>query len=428
MKRLVFVFCCALGLGATADASQLDLQELYRHLHQNPELSYQEGETSAFLAQHLQALGYQVTTGVGGHGLVATMAHGKGKTLLIRADMDALPVPEQTGLPFASTKRVKTADGRSIPVMHACGHDVHMTVLLGVAEYMAQHKEQWRGKLLLVGQPAEERGGGAKAMLDDGLYDRFGRPDYALALHDSASLPVGTIGYTPGFALASVDSIDVLMHGVGGHGAYPHTTKDPVVLAAELITQLQTIVSREINPLEPAVLTVGSIHGGTKHNIIPDQVKLQLTLRAYSMDVRQQVIDALKRMSRGLAAAHGLPEDKYPEVIVAEDEFTPSTYNNPALADMAARIWKQQFGPDKIRQVPPVMGGEDFGRFGAVEPRIPSLIFWLGAVPLDKWQEARQTGRTLPSLHSPFWAPDAEHAIPMGVQAMTALARSLLAP
>ncbi len=421
----VFSIGLLVWLTSTVQANSLDLLKIYRHLHQNPELSYQEKETAQFLATTLESLGYEVHTGIGGHGVVALLKNGDGPTVMIRADMDALPVKEQTGLPFASRKTVIQPDGQKVSLMHACGHDVHMTVLLGVAEHMARQRSEWHGTLMLVGQPAEERGGGAKAMLADGLFERFPRPDYNLALHDSASLPAGSIGYTAGYALASVDSIDIDVFGLGGHGAYPHRTKDPVVLASRLVVDLQTIISREINPIAPAVLTVGSIHGGTKHNIIPDRVHLQLTLRAYSKTVRNQIIDALKRLATGLAISAGLPKDRMPVVTVQEDEYTPSTYNHPQLVDFAINTWQHALNDVVIKSVPPVMGGEDFGRFGAVSPPIPSFIFWLGAVPQAQWEKAQKGQSTLPSLHSPFWAPDAKTAIPVGVKAMTVLAKHL---
>jgi amidohydrolase len=289
------------------------LDALYRHFHAHPELSLHEEKTSAKLAEELREVGFQVTHPVGGQGLVAVLRNGQGPTLLIRSDLDALPVTEQTGLPYASTVQTKDDKGNTVGVMHACGHDVHMTVLAGTARVLNTLKDRWRGTLVLIGQPAEERVQGARAMLADGLFKRFPKPDMAIALHCAADLPAGMVGVNGGHVLANVDSVDVVIRGVGGHGAWPHRTKDPIVLAAETVLALQTIVSRETDPLEPAVVTVGSIHGGTKYNIIPDEVRLQLTLRSYSDDVRKHTITAIKRITRGLAQAAGLPEDRYPK-------------------------------------------------------------------------------------------------------------------
>src|SRR6266576_3829810 len=304
---------------AKVDQEYPSLLELYKHLHTHPELSFQEEKTSAKVAEELRAAGYEVTTRVGKHGVVAVLRNGTGPTILVRTDMDALPVKEQTGLPYASSVVAKDPDGKDVPVMHACGHDMNMTCVLGAARVLPKLKEAWHGTLVIIGQPAEERGGGARAMLADGLFQKFPRPDFCLALHDDAEIAAGTVSYTPGFALANVDSVDLIVHGIGGHGAYPHKTRDPVVLAAQIILALQTIVSREIQPGEPAVVTVGSIHGGTKHNIISDEVRLQLTVRSYTDEVRQHTLEAIKRISRGLADAAGIPPDRSP-VVTVEDE------------------------------------------------------------------------------------------------------------
>ena len=423
-------FCILIVLaviGSPSPAAARDsLLALYRDLHQAPELSFHEQQTARRLADELRALDFKVTEGVGGHGIVGVIENGDGPTLMLRADMDALPIREQTGYRFASTVTTVDADGNSVPVMHGCGHDIHMTVFIGTARKLVQQRDRWRGTLVMVGQPAEERGAGARAMLADGLFQRFPRPDFNLALHVNAGLPVGTVGYTAGYALASVDSVDVRVHGVGGHGAYPHTTRDPVVLAAQIINALQTLVSREIAPVEPGVVTVGSIHGGTKHNIIPDQVDLQLTVRAYSENTRQTLLRGIERIARNQALAMGLPEGKLPTVTI-KDEQTRSTYNNPQLTDRIAGVFESTLGADRVVTLPPVMGGEDFSEYGLQEPRIPSLIYWLGAVSQKKYDAAQASGSALPSLHSPYFLPDAEPAIETGVAAMTAAALELLA-
>ncbi len=402
------------------------LEDLYRHLHRNPELSFHEVETAARIAAELQGLGYQVTTGVGGHGVVAVRRNGPGPTVMIRADLDALPIEEQTGLAYASRVRAPDRDGNLTPVMHACGHDVHMTVLVGTARRLAARRQDWSGTVVLIGQPAEERSGGAKAMLADGLFERFPRPDYNLALHVASDLKAGTVGAVSGYFMANVDSVDIVVPGVGGHGAYPHRGKDPVVLAARLIDSLQTIVSREISPLEPAVVTVGSIHGGTQHNIIPSEVKLQLTLRSYSPQVRDQTIAAIRRMALNLARAAGMPEDRLPEITVL-DEHTPAAYNEPALTARVLDVLRQELGDDAVVPVTAEMVGEDFGRYGMVEPRIPSLMFRLGTVAADRHAEYEAGRLRLPTLHSARFAPDPEPTIQTGVHAMSAAALALLA-
>ncbi len=308
-RFLLLVSCVCFGTGGLANTVDIDqLFGQYRHLHQNPELSLQEKNTSAYLAEQLRALGYEVVTGVGGYGLVATLRNGDGPTVLFRTDMDALPIAEQTGLPFSSTARAVNEAGETVPVMHACGHDIHMTVMLGIARQMMADKAGWQGTLLLLAQPAEEIGAGAKAMIADGLYDRFPVPDYNPAFHVSPDLPAGQIGYVSGYAMANVDSVDITVYGVGGHGAYPQKTKDPIVMAAQIILALQTIVSRELSPLDSAVVTVGSIHGGSKHNIIPDQVKLQLTVRSYADETRKFLLRRIRKISRGIARTAGMPE------------------------------------------------------------------------------------------------------------------------
>ncbi|MFZ5608085.1 MAG: amidohydrolase [Pseudomonadota bacterium] len=400
------------------------LEALYLDLHRNPELSFLEFRTAKRLAEELRGLGYSVSEGVGKTGVVAVLKNGEGPTVMIRADMDALPVAEETGLDYASKVTATGIDGTTSPVMHACGHDVHMTVWTGTARRLAAMKDAWRGTLVMVAQPAEERGGGARQMLADGLFQRFPRPDYNLALHVSAALPAGHIAYTKGYALANVDSVDILVRGVGGHGAYPNMTKDPVVLASQIVLALQTLVSREISPLEPAVVTVGSIHGGTKHNIIGDEVRLQLTVRSYTDEVRAQLLAGIARIAQGQAMAAGLPEDKWPQVAIA-DEHTPATYNDPALVARLLPTLAATVGADKLHETGPVMGGEDFSEYGRVAPKIPSFIFWLGAVERQTFAKAEESGAALPSLHSPFFAPEPKPTITTGVEAMTSAALAL---
>lgn len=402
------------------------LDALYKDLHAKPELSLMEERTAGVLARELRNVGFEVTERVGGFGIVGVLKNGSGPTLLIRTDLDGLPVQEETGLPYASATRVKDLAGREVSTMHACGHDIHMTVFTGTARLLASLKERWSGTLVMIGQPAEERGIGARAMLADGLFSKFPKPDFVLALHDSATLPAGTVGTIEGFAMANVDSVDILVRGIGGHGAYPHTTKDPIVLAAKIVLALQTIVSRETRPVDPAVVTVGSIQGGTKHNIIPDEVKLQLTLRSYSDAVRENTLNAVRRICRGEAIASGIPEDRMPVVSLTENEFTPATFNDPALTRRVRGALVAWLGTDKVTTIEPEMGGEDFGRYGRTAERIPICLFRLGAVAPEKVAESQRTGAPLPSLHSSKFAPVPEPTIKTGVTAMTGAALELL--
>lgn len=402
------------------------LFELYKHLHAHPELSLGERQSAARIADELRKAGFEVTTGIGKHGVVGVLRHGPGPTVLVRADMDALPVKEQTGLPYASTVTARDAQGNDVSVMHACGHDFHMTCLVGTARLLARLRDLWQGTLVVIAQPAEETGGGACAMLADGLFQRFPRPDFCLAIHDDAQLAAGSVGWTSGYAGANVDSVDITVHGLGGHGAYPQKTKDPVVLAAGIILDLQTIVSREVRPGDPAVVTVGSVHGGTKRNIIPDEVVLQLTVRSYAEDVRRQVLDAIKRIARGQAIAAGIPEDRLPEVKVYDDS-TPSLYNDPALTERLVAGLKGWLGATNVIQKPPSMGGEDFSEYGRVEPRIPICMFDVGGVSPEALSESKRTGKALPSLHSPYWAPVPEPSIKTGVTTLTASVLELMA-
>jgi hippurate hydrolase len=403
------------------------LLALYSDLHAHPELSLMEEKTAAKLAAELRAVGFEVTEKFGGHGIVGVLKNGPGPTLLVRADLDGLPLLEETGVPYASTTRVTDLAGKEVPTMHACGHDLHMTIFAGTARQLAAHRDRWSGTLVFVGQPAEERGIGARAMLKAGLYQKFPKPDFALAVHDSATLPAGTIGILEGFNWANVDTAEITVRGAGGHGAYPHATKDPIVLAARIVTTLQTIVSRETRPLDPAVVTVGSIHGGTKSNIIPDEVKLSLTLRSYSETVRRHTIDAVKRICRGEAIAAGLAEDRMPIVEILEGEFTPASYNDPALTRRVRNVLTPWLGAERVVGIDPEMGGEDFGQFGRTAEKVPICMFRVGAVDPVKFAESQRTGAPLPSLHSSKFAPLPEPAIKTGVTALTAAALDLLA-
>ncbi|NNM76209.1 amidohydrolase [Sphingomonas sp. ID1715] len=402
------------------------LMTIYRDLHANPELSGQEKRSAAILAAEAKKAGYEVTTGVGGTGVVAVLKNGPGPVVMLRADMDALPVAEQTGLAFASKVKATGMDGQPTPVMHACGHDTHMSAWIGTARRMAALKGSWSGTLVMIGQPAEEVNGGASAMLKDGLFTRFPKPQFVIGFHDSASLPAGTVGFTPGYAMASVDSVDILVKGVGGHGAAPATTKDPIVLAARIVTSLQTLAAREIDPQDAVVVTVGSIHGGTKHNIIPSEVKLQLTVRSYSKETRQHLLDGIRRIARGEAIAAGLPDELMP---VVSPFGTPgiATFNDEQLTNRLAGAWKARFGAERVEQTKPVMVSEDFPEYREADPKtIQSTLFWVGGVPREKWDAVGGDPAKLPSLHSGFWAPDAEAVIATGTEAMVTAALEVL--
>jgi hippurate hydrolase len=401
-----------------------DLFTLYKQLHANPELSFQEKNTATTLANQLRKIGYEVTENFGGYGIVGVLKNGNGPCVMIRTDLDALPVEEQTGLPYASKVHMNDAGGKEVSVMHACGHDVHMTVFTGVAQTLMEYKNSWKGTLILIGQPAEEQSGGSIAMLNEGLYTKFPKPDYALAFHVNSSLAAGKVGYTEGGIMASVDAVDITIKGIGGHGAIPQNTKDPIVVAAQTVLALQTIVSREISPLEPAVVTVGSIQGGTQYNIIPDEVKMQLTLRSYSDEVRNQTIAAIKRITKGIAQAAGIPDDRLPTVQIRE-QYTPSNYNDIPLTQRLTKVLIGSMGQENIVKTPPSMVGEDFSRYSRVDPPVPTCMLWLGAVDPKKITESEQTGKALPSLHSSSFAPLPEPAIKTGIQAMTAAAMDL---
>jgi hippurate hydrolase len=391
------------------------LDTLYKHLHSHPELSLKEEKTAARMAKELKDAGFEVTEKVGGTGVVGILKNGTGPTILVRTDMDALPVLERTGVDYASRARMKDKDGKECEVMHACGHDMHMTCWTGTARILAKMKDRWKGTLVFIAQPAEEIGAGARMMLGDGLFTRFPRPDYAFALHCHGQVPHGHISYTPGLALANVDTVDITVYGKGGHGAAPHSTVDPIVLAARIVLDLQTIVSRETNPLDPAVVTVGSIHGGTKHNIIPSEVKLQLTIRTTKDSVRKNVLEAISRIAKAAAQGARAPE---PKVEISQNEFTPSLHNDVALAKKTTDLFKEVLGADHVHEQPPVMGGEDFGRYG--REKIPIFLWFLGTVPPEKVAEAaREGGKPLPSLHSDLYYPTPEPSIKTGVLTLT---------
>jgi hippurate hydrolase len=403
------------------DQNISSLVELYQQFHQAPELSLQEVQTAARLAEALQAAGFEVTTGVGGQGVVGVLKNGPGKTLMIRTDLDALPVVEETGLPFASKVRTRDARGATVGVMHACGHDLHMTNLIGVARYLASHRNEWSGTLMLVAQPAEELGAGARAMLDDGLFRRFPQPDYAVALHVAADVPCGKIEYLAGYAQANVDSVDITIKGRGGHGASPDTTIDPIVIAARLVVDLQTIISRELNPIDPAVITVGSIHGGSKHNIIGDECKLQLTVRSYTPEVRDKLLAAIRRKAFAAAASSAAPEP-----VVEVSEGTPAVYNDPALTGRIAKVLRGAIGETNVGETKPSMGGEDFSQYGLAG--VPICMFKLGVVDQSRLDEFAARKEPPPSLHSPRFYPDAEAGLRVGIPAMIAIAEDLLPP
>lgn len=420
---------CASMASAEISVSQAEqdyMEELYLHFHSNPELSLYEFETAARMAEEFAAAGYEVTSEVGGTGVVGVLRNGEGPTVMIRGDMDGLPVKELTRVSYASTVTTIDEQGRRVPVMHACGHDIHITNLIGVARKLVSMRDSWSGTVVLVAQPAEERGLGARAMIEDGLFKRFPRPDFNLGLHVTANLPAGQAGYKPEFAMANVDSVDIIVHGTGGHGAAPHLTHDPIVLSAYIVTALQTLVARNLNPIDQGVVTVGSIHGGTKHNIISDRVDLQLTVRSYSDENRALLLEGIARIARSQALAMGLPEDRLPEVIV-KNEYTPALYNDPDLSNRLAGVLRAELGDANVEVSKPVMGGEDFARFGRTEERIPGFYFWLGAADPEQYARAEARGLKLPATHSPFFLPSYEKTLETGVRVMTAAALELLA-
>lgn len=421
------------------------LRQIYEHLHANPELSLQEVKTSAILAAEMKRLGFTVTTrvgdawtkarvqseygkiedGVGGYGFVAVMENGPGPVLMIRADMDALPLVEKTGLPYASKARDTAYSGEEAGVMHACGHDIHMTTWIGTARELAARKSEWKGTLIMIAQPAEEIGLGAMAMINDGLFTRFPKPDHVIALHDHAGLPAGMMGVAGGFVMANVDSIDITVTGKGGHGAYPQDTRDPIVVAARIVTTIQTLVSREIDPLDSAVVTVGAFNGGFKHNIIPDEVKLQLTVRSFADATRDKLLAGIERIARAEAQAAGL--DPAAISFNVKADHTPSLYNEPELATRLGAVLRTTLGEANVTTATPSMAGEDFARYGRTPDDIPVMLLWLGAVKREAWEVAQKPGgKPLPSLHSSEYAPDPDPTIAAGVKALTASALELL--
>ena len=427
-----------LGLTATALAQQSLSEQiaadyeylwpLFEHFHRNPELSFLETATAERLAAELEAEGFEVTTGIGETGIVAMMTNGEGPTVLVRADMDGLPVKEDSGLAYASTATQVNRKGDTVPVMHACGHDVHITALVGTARRLAANRDKWKGTVMLIGQPAEERISGGRAMMEDGLYERFGRPDYALAFHVDADLPAGKIDAPTGIMGASSDSVDIIVHGIGAHGASPHQGKDPIVIASQIVVSLQTLVARELSPLEPGVVTVGSFHSGFKHNIISDRAELQLTVRSDSEVTRKKLLDGIERIAQNVGRAAGLPEDMLPEVVHA-GESTPVMINDDELTARLDVVFRAHFPPDQFSRQPRTgMGAEDFPYFTNVEPPIPGLYFLVGGTPQDEFDAAQAGGPPIASHHSPFFKVEPEPSIKIGTEAMTVAVFELLKP
>jgi amidohydrolase len=430
---LPFAFAQETPVEKTAISELPSLLSIYKDIHSHQELSGHEQSTAALVAKELRAAGCEVAENFGRYeepnlkcyGVVGVMKNGNGPTVLVRTDMDALPVHEETGLPYASTVTTKNDEGRDVSVMHACGHDAHMAAFIGTARALQRMKEQWSGTIIFVGQPAEEAIGGARAMLRAGLYNRFGKPNFALGFHDKADLQTGHIGVTPGYTYANVDSVNLTVRGEGGHGAYPHRTKDPIVLSAEIINALQTIASRQNNPIDPIVVTVGSIHGGTKHNIIPDEVKMQLTVRTYKSEVRDRVLADIDRIAKGCAAAAGIPADRMPIVEIQKDGL-PATYNNPELTKRLVEVWKKQLGAENVEIAEPTMGGEDFAEYSLPDHSIPAVDFHIGAVDPEKIAQFKKEGKELPSLHSSKFAPVPEPTIRVGIIGMTSAVLELM--
>ena len=412
-----------LSVAPTVDALYPDLDALYTQLHQRPELSGQEEKTAALLAERMKKLGFAVTSKVGGFGLVAVLKNGAGPTVLVRTDLDGLPIEEKTGLPYASKQTAIGDDGQKVAVMHACGHDVHMTVWVGAATRLARDPGSWRGTLVFIAQPAEEKGTGAKAMIADGLFTRFPKPTVAIALHNTNNLPAGTVGWLEGFALAAVDTIEITLYGRGGHAAYPHNAVDPIALAAKTVLSLQTLVSRETNPLDPAVVTVGSIHGGTKANIIPDEVKLQLSVRSYRPEVRLALREGIIRIVKAEAQAARSPK----EPLVKIDEGPQAVFNDPPTTRRLAAAVSKALGAASVTQTDRVMGAEDFGEF-ARAGGFPGVLLWLGAADPAKYAASKVSGVSLPAMHSPLFAPDKEPTLKTGVTALTAAVLEALQP
>jgi hippurate hydrolase len=425
--KLIFVILVATFAGAQTASSSKEVESvypeahaLYLDLHQNPELSSHETQTAAKLATRLRALGYGVTENVGGTGVVAILKNGAGPTVMLRTELDALPVEEKTGLPYASKVHAKDDAGHDVPVMHACGHDLHMAALVGTAAIMVHSKDTWHGTLMLIGQPAEETISGAKAMIDDGLFTRFPKPDVGIALHVGNEMPAGQVGITPGIYNTNADSLRITIYGKGGHGSAPHLTVDPIVIAARTILTLQTITSREVKPGEMAVVTVGYIQAGTKNNIIPDHAELGLTVRTYKAEVRKQVLAAIARITKEEAEAGGVPR----KPLIEHYESTNSVYNDPALAQRLRVPLETALGKDNVITTEPITPSEDYAYF--IEQGVPSLYFSLGGADSQKFTEAKTTGVPLPSNHSPFFTPDVDPALHAGITAEVAVLRNLL--
>ena len=428
LKNLLLVASLVACLGTVASASadalsravkkdyKNHLATVFDYFHRNPELSSLEVQTAKRLAKELRAAGFEVTEGVGGTGLVAMMENGPGPLVMMRADMDGLPVKEKSGLPNASVAMQEDWDGNLVSVMHACGHDVHMTSLVGTARRMAASRADWSGTLMLIGQPAEERVGGADQMMKDDLWQRFGQPDHALAFHVFSSLPTGKLGVTEGSPFSGADTVDITIHGVGAHGASPHRGVDPVVLGAQIVLALQTVVSRTLAPREAGVITVGSFHAGTKHNIISDRAHLQLTVRNDNLETRKILLDGIKRVAENMGRVAGLPEDKLPEVIIS-DEGVPPTVNNVALTRRLRAVWQERWGEDVFFEQKRLgMGAEDFPYF-TTDPYIPSTYFIVGGTPQSDIDQEKAGGKPVPSHHSPLFKIDAEASVRMGVEA-----------
>ena len=427
MRRIVVALVVSIGVvPAARPAEPVDpaalwprLEPIYRDFHRNPELSLQETATAAKLADRLQALGFEVTTGVGKLGVVGVLKNGAGPVVMLRTEMDALPVEEKTGLPFASVVKAKNAAGETVPVMHACGHDVHMTAWIGTAMTLAADRASWKGTLVMIAQPAEEVGRGAKAMLDDGLFTRFPRPDAMIAVHDIDALPAGTVGVAAGPVYASADSVDLVVFGRGGHGARPASTVDPIVIASKIVVSLQTLVSRENEPLQPAVVTVGSFHAGTKHNIIPDSAHLQLSVRAYDPGVRDKLLAGIRRIAEAEAQAALAP--KPPEMTVSES--LPVTVNDPALTSRVAAALRRALGESRVVEGIRLMSSEDFSLFG--QAGVPTLDMEIGATPAAVLERARKEGTPVPTLHSSLFAPDAQPTVTTAIETLVASAREV---
>lgn len=416
-----------LGKAIAADYDN-KLEALFIDFHQNPELSYKETRTAAIMADEWRNSGFEVTENVGGTGVVAVLTNGEGPTLMLRADMDGLPVKEDSGLSYASTATQESVDGQEKPVMHACGHDVHITSLIGTARQLVKMKDQWKGTLILIAQPAEERIGGARMMMEDGLYTRFPKPDFAMAFHVSSGTPTGKIDLAEGISYSSVDTVDITVHGVGAHGASPHRGKDPIVMGSQIVMALQTIVTRDIAPLKPAIITVGAFHSGFKHNIISDKAKLQLTVRSDDSDTRKKLLDGIKRVSENVGRMAGMPEDKLPEVAVSV-ESTPAVYNDSKLTKRIQGVFKSRFGVDIFDNQPRSgMGGEDFAYFVAPNTDVPGVYFAVGGTPQADFDREKAGGAPVPSHHSPFFKVQPRESITLGTEAMVAATLELLAP